>query len=112
MKIAIPTNNFISIADDIVNSVRIKIFYIEKNCITNEEFLESSFNNDIKETVLFLIKNSIATIMINEINNELEILLKENNINVVRSKDLLITNAITNYLKDSNLKESNYCCCP
>ena len=107
MKIAIPTNDLISIADDIVKSVKLKVFYIDKNNIANEEFLEMNLNNDLKDIVSFLLNNSIEMVLINRINNELEILFKEKNIRAICCNELIITNAITNYLKDSNLKETN-----
>lgn len=112
MKIAIPTNNLISIADDITKTSKIKVFHIEKNCITNEEIIDNNLKNDYKELPVFYKNIQVTLIILNKINTQLEDELNKNSINVVCSKELLITNAITTYLKDSNLKESNFCCCP
>jgi predicted Fe-Mo cluster-binding NifX family protein len=112
MKIAILTNDLINIANDILKSDRIKIFQIDKKCILNEEFIVLNFKNDLRETVSFLVEKSVATIIVNNINNELELEFNKNKISVICSQESIITNAITSFLKDSNLKESNYCCCP
>lgn len=112
MKIAIPSNNLINIADDFVHAKNIVLFLTDQNKIVDEECIEIDFEDDANKIASFFNKISVCAIISKNTNKELEVALSDNQIELFITDESLITNAITDFIKDQNLKESNYCCCP
>lgn len=112
MKIAIPTNNMIHVADELITAKTIRFFQVEKNAIVNEEFFDLKLINDNKLIVDYFKTFSVSAIILKGIDKEVGKALSDSGISIVHSKDLIITNTITNYLNELNLKDSIFCCCP
>lgn len=112
MIIGTPTNNMINIADDLSNAKQFKLFFIEKNRIVKEEFCENCYENGNLKIKEFLNKIPMSVIITKNIDKELMVALNNNNVTVNITDEVIITNAINNYLKELIVKESNYTCAP
>lgn len=112
MIIGTPTNNMINIADDLSKAKQFKLFFIEKNVIVREEFCENCYENGKLKVKEFLNKVPMSAIITKNIDKELMLTLSNNNVSVKITDELIITNAINDYLKELNIKESNYTCAP
>ncbi|MBI5540194.1 MAG: hypothetical protein HY951_09070 [Bacteroidia bacterium] len=112
MKIAIPTNNMIHVADELITAKMIRFFQVDKNAIVNEEYFDLKLINDRKLIVDYFKSFSVTAIVLKGIDKEVGKALNDNGINIVHSNEIIITNTITNYLKELNLRDSIFCCCP
>jgi predicted Fe-Mo cluster-binding NifX family protein len=112
MNIAIPSNDLIHLADNFYQADKLVIFTTEKNKITDEECFDIKSCSE-KQSILDCLKDHAVKVVIQKnTDTEMEQLLSSLQIELFITNETLITNIITDYIKEQNLKESNYCCCP
>lgn len=112
MNVAIPSDDLMHIADNFNQAGKLVIFTTEKDKITNEQCIDIKTCSDSNRILSCFKDYSISAAILIKPDVDVELLLSKNQIEMVVTNEILITNAITEYIKEQNLKESNYCCCP
>jgi predicted Fe-Mo cluster-binding NifX family protein len=112
MNIAIPSNDLIHISGNFYQADKLVIFTAEQNKITDEECFDTKTCSE-KQSILDCLKDHAVKVVIQKnADKETEQLLGSLQIELYITNETLITNIITDYIREQNLKESNYCCCP
>ena len=113
MKIAIPTNDGLTIYPDFGNARGFLVLTVELGEIANEEMRFNPFTTKYFSAPENL--NSIhdcQSVILNNIGAGFHGLLHDLNKEIIRTKDTIITNACIHYLENNLRKESQTCCCP
>ena len=113
MKIAFPTNDELAVCSEFSQARGFLVITSELGEITREEMRWNKLSEILcsPDGILEPIRDCQA-IMVHDIGkNSLE-LLKERNIEVVRTPEKYITNAWVHYLEQELRREGNTCCCP
>ena len=113
MKIAIPTNDGLSISPDFGQAKGFLIVTSELGEITNEELRWNKLSDILCSGDGFLTHVSdCQVIMVNHIGTTFSGLLNGEKKEIVRTEETIITNAYIRYLENTMRKEANTCCCP
>jgi predicted Fe-Mo cluster-binding NifX family protein len=113
MKAAIPTNDGILMAGSFEQAKGFLIFDIKVGQIVKEELVwnKTAYVPDSPEAFINPISGCSATFA-NTISDNLRSVILKNGIDLISSKDDIITNVILHYLENEVKQEANYCCCP
>lgn len=113
MKIAIPTDDGIFLSAFVKNPKAYLVLTIEGGEIINEELRWNILNEIVTAEKKNPNKLQDCSLMIvNAASNEPGDYLKSDRIEVISSKEVIITKIIMEYLKTTLLRESNTCCMP
>ena len=109
MKIAIPTNDGLTITPDFGKAKGFLILTVELGEITREEMRWNSLNPSDE----FLAPiNDCGAFIVNDIDPVFHGILSARQKEVIRTRELFITNAYVHFLENRLHKEANTCCCP
>ena len=113
MKAAIPTNDGIMIANSFEQAKGFLIFNIELGQVVKEELIwnKAGYAADSPEGFLIPVKEC-STVFADSIPDSLKNILNTKGIDLIQSKDNIITNVIIHYLENEVGKAADHCCCP
>ena len=113
MKAAIPTNDGIIMANSFEQAKGFLILNIELGQVVKEELIwnKAGYITDSPEGFLVPVKECSA-VFADSITDSLKTILKTKGIDLIQSKDSIITNVIIHYLEHEAGKAADYCCCP
>jgi predicted Fe-Mo cluster-binding NifX family protein len=111
MKIAIPTNDGINIAENTLDASGFLILSVEFGEILKEEirWKNTEGKKNITETICDMI-NDCPTLLVSKVSDNASPQLS--GLHIIPVKETIITNIIVNYLSETLHKEANTCCCP
>jgi predicted Fe-Mo cluster-binding NifX family protein len=113
MKIAIPTNDGLTIHPDFGNARGFLVLTVELGAITNEEMRFNPFTTKYFSAPENLDSiRDCQSVILNNINAGFNSLLSDQNKEIIWTKQTIITNACIHYLENNLLKASHTCCCP
>jgi hypothetical protein len=133
MKILIPSNDCLTIAPDFENAKAFRLLTIINGSVKEDSFVTVS--DDLKDKYPFGLKELVALVVpeVNipdtanlksknksnmqiaitlRISNETEKNLQKINYEVFRTEESNIINALTSYIKNHEMMESDFCCSP
>lgn len=108
MKIAVPTNDRISISNNIINAFYFKIFTVSVYGIIHEEFREKG---QTSEASYASVKDCLTVLTLSH-DTQFENYVASRNVECAITNKKIITNAIVNYVNELIYKESNITCSP
>jgi predicted Fe-Mo cluster-binding NifX family protein len=113
MKAAIPTNDGIMMANYFEQAKGFLIFNIELGKVVKEELIwnKAGYVADSPDGFLAPVKECSA-VFADSITDSLKTFLNNKGIDLIQSKDSIITNVIIHYLENEVGKAADYCCCP
>ena len=113
MKIAVPTQDGLRIVTDLGLAEAFLVLTIQAEEIVAEELRRNTMNTYFNkgEGPLALI-NDCSFVIVNKVDKSTSELIRENDMECLETKEILITNAIIHYLKNEYQKEANMCCSP
>ena len=113
MKIAIPTNNGLTIASGIIEAKGFLVLTVEKNIIIQEDLRWNDQGAKKNDNKIIIDKITDCDFVIV---NELDKCPKEELIKMKKeytmTRETIIINAFVEFLNETLRKEANYCCCP
>jgi predicted Fe-Mo cluster-binding NifX family protein len=113
MKIAIPTNDGLTLAIQVNTALAYLVLTVELGEIVHQEKRLNNTNNvSVKEMTSFDMIRDCEVVILREIMEEPSGILKSPGKEIIRSNETIITSAIMHYLRSAYIKESNTCCCP
>ena len=113
MKLAIPTNDGLSISPDFIQAKGFLILTIELGAITREEMLWNTENDNHGSLEgLPIALNDCQTVMVNDIGPVTNGLLSMQKKEVIRTPESIITNAYVQFMDNTIRKKADTCCCP
>jgi predicted Fe-Mo cluster-binding NifX family protein len=113
MKLAIPTNDGLSISPDFIQAKGFLILTIELGAITREEILWNTKNDNhgSSEGIPDAISDC-QVVMVNNIGHVMNDLLSVHKKEVIRTPESIITNAYVQFMGNTVRKKADTCCCP
>jgi predicted Fe-Mo cluster-binding NifX family protein len=113
MKIAIPTNDGLTISADCNQANGFLVITIQLGEIVKEEIRENKTGEiPISVSGQLSMISDCKSVIVHETDTAFASLLERNNKEVVLTRELFITNAYVHYLENNLRKEANTCCCP
>jgi len=113
MKLAIPTNDGLTINPDFARAKGFLILTIELGSISKEEILWSTNNDNFRSAEGFPAAiNDCQVVMVNDIGPIVNGLLHVQKKEVIRTSESIITNAYVQFMENTLLKKADTCCCP
>jgi hypothetical protein len=113
MKIAIPTNDGLTLTPDFGQARGFLILTTELGEITREEMRWNKLSDILcSPDGLLTPICDCQTVLVNEIGTALSGLVAGQQMEIVRTHESIITNAYVHYLENTLRKEANTCCCP
>lgn len=113
MKIAIPTNDGLTLSADFGQAKGFLILTSELGEITGEELKWNRLSDTLCSSDGFLTPIlDCDAVIVREIGPTNKRLVEEQNIEIIRTSESIITNAWVHYLENTLRKEANTCCCP
>jgi predicted Fe-Mo cluster-binding NifX family protein len=113
MKIAIPTDDGLTLAPQFTPSMAYLVLTLELGEIVHQEM---RWNNPKKSPVSeippFHTIRDCSVVIVREIGAGPADVLKSQEKEIIRTNETIITSAFMHYLGSSYKKESNTCCCP
>ena len=113
MKIAVPTHDGLKIATDFGLAEAFLVLTIQAEEIVVEELRKNTLNTYFQKGKgpLTLI-NDCSVVIVNKVDKSFSELIRKNDKECLETEEILIINAIINFLKHEYRKEANTCCCP
>ena len=113
MKIAIPTNDGLTVASEFMNAGECMVLTVSADKIVNEEIRRSlqDYTNLSKGQKIMMI-DDCEFVVLNEADTVLCDEFSKSGIETVMTKEGIILNVVMEFVNDPHRKESNYCCCP
>jgi predicted Fe-Mo cluster-binding NifX family protein len=113
MKIAIPTNDGLSLCNDFGQAKGFLVLTVQLGEITREELRWNKLSDILCSPDGLLVNcHDCDAVMANRIGAGLSNLLAQKHTEIIKTTEEIITNAYIHYLDDSSRKEVNTCCCP
>ena len=113
MKIAIPTNDGLTISPDFGQAKGFLVLTLELGEIVKEEMRWNMLSDMLcsSDGLLHPI-NDCQVALVNDIGPALTRLVTGQKTEIIRTQESIITNAYVHYLENTLRKEANTCCCP
>ncbi|MDP1623533.1 MAG: hypothetical protein Q8M08_14470 [Bacteroidales bacterium] len=113
MKMAIPTNDGLTISSDFGQARGFLVLTIELGEIIQEEMRWNKLSDILcsPDGLLYPITDC-QVVMVNNIKSGLEKLVSGQKTEIVHTRESIITNAYIQYLNNTLRKGANTCCCP
>ena len=113
MKIAIPTDDGLTLATQFNTALAYLVLTVELGEIVHQEKRLNNTNNvSVKEMTTFDMIRDCDVVIVREIGVVPTNILKSQDKEIIRTNETIITSAIMHYLGSAYKKESNTCCCP
>ena len=113
MKIAIPTNDGLTLSPDFGQAKGFLVLTLELGKITREEMRWNKLSEVLCSPEGFLNHlHDCRAVLVSAIGPTYKGLLERQETEIVRTKESIITNAYLNYRETILRKDSNTCCCP
>jgi len=113
MKIAIPTDDGLTLATQFNTALAYLVLTLELGEIVHQEKRLNNANEaSVKEMPTFDMIRDCEVVIVREIGEGPAGLLKSQDKEIIRTNETIITSAIMHYLGSAYIKESNTCCCP
>jgi predicted Fe-Mo cluster-binding NifX family protein len=113
MKIAIPTNDGLTLSPDFGQAKGFLILTLGLGEIIQEEMRWNKLSDMLCSSGGFLEPVSdCQVIMVNNIGPTFKELLSGQKKEIIHTRESIITNAYVHYLENTLSKETNTCCCP
>jgi predicted Fe-Mo cluster-binding NifX family protein len=113
MKIAIPTNDGLTISPDFGQAKGFLILTSELGVISSEELRWNKLSDILCSEDGYLSPiTDCQVVMVNKIGPTFSGLITGQKKEIVSTDDSIITNAYIHYLENTLQKEANTCCCP
>jgi len=118
MKIAVPTDDIITVSDSLINARWIKIFTFQSEYVTGESILKNPRNENGNSTSFQFfthlgdLLSDCDAIIVHENDPVDSEILAKNQLHEVRTREEIITNAVIGYNARIVSYNSNRCCSP
>ena len=112
MKIAIPTNDGLTIITQVNPDSSYLVLTLELEEVVNQEMRKMNSRSNSGSENPFEIIEDCNVIIVKAIPEKFVPLLEEQEKTIVRTKETIITRAFMQYLGSVYKMESNLCCCP
>ncbi len=113
MKIAIPTDDGLTLALQIDTALAYLVLTVELGEIVyQEKRLNNAKEVSVSEIPVFDMISDCNVVFVREIGAGPADVLKLQGKEIIRTNETIITSAFMHYLESSYKKESNTCCCP
>ncbi len=113
MKLAIPTNDRLTLSHDFGQAKGFLILTLELGEIIREEMRWNKLSDILCSADGFLTPiGDCQAVMVNDIGRTFERLVIAQNKEIIRTRESIITNAYVHYLEHTLREKANTCCCP
>jgi len=113
MKIAIPTDDAIMLSAHVNNPKGYLVLTVEGGEIINEELRWNKLSDILtSDNGIFHNLMDCSAVMVNITSKNIDEYFQAKNIEIITTREVIITKVILDYLEVTMLRESNLCCSP